>query len=108
LVENRLKQWTVKYGREEHVKTLLDQYNNFVNRNKIFQEFDRAVTNHAYIIQVNILQNRFQNKYFAWVILLQYIDMSHVIDEYKREGGIGKQLGKKSTITTITRKGSHN
>lgn len=44
LIENRLKQWTVKYGREDHVKTLLDQYNNFVNRNKIFQEFDRAVS----------------------------------------------------------------
>lgn len=61
LVENRLKQWTVKYGREEHVKNLLDQYNNFVNRNKIFQEFQRA-----------------------------YIDMQHVIDEFKREGGIGE------------------
>ncbi|ODN01313.1 Nesprin-1 [Orchesella cincta] len=65
LVENRLKQWTVKYGREEHVKSLLDQYNNFVNRNKIFQEFQRA-----------------------------YIDMQHVIDEYKREGGIDAREGR--------------
>lgn len=60
LVENKLKQWTVKYGREAHVQGLLDQYNNFVNKNKIFQEFERA-----------------------------YVDMQHVIEEYKREGGIG-------------------
>lgn len=86
LVENRLKQWTVKYGREDHVKTLLEQYNNFVNRNKIFQEFERAVSTHFI--------GSFLNNYFIsdrlFALFFQYIDMQHVIEELKREGGIGK------------------
>ncbi|CAG7726205.1 unnamed protein product [Allacma fusca] len=59
LIENRLKQWTIKYGKEDHAVYLLDQYNNFVNKNKIFQEFQRA-----------------------------YVDMEHVVQEYKADGGI--------------------
>jgi nesprin-1 len=51
----------VKYGREEKVQLLLEQYRNFVSRNRIFQEFSKA-----------------------------YIDMQKVVEEYKREGNIGK------------------
>lgn len=61
LIENRLKQWTIKYGQEDHAIFLLEQYNNFVNKNKIFQEFQRA-----------------------------YVDMEHVVQEYKADGGIGE------------------
>jgi hypothetical protein len=60
LTENKVRNWTVKYGVESKVQQLLDQYNNFVSRNKIFQEFNRA-----------------------------YIDMQQVVEEYKKEGNIG-------------------
>ena len=60
LTENKVRNWTVKYGVEAKVQQLLDQYNNFVSRNKIFQEFNRA-----------------------------YIDMQQVVEEYKKEGNIG-------------------
>lgn len=61
LTETKLRGWTVKYGREDKVQQLLDQYTNFVSRNRIFQEFNKA-----------------------------YIDMQQVVEEYKREGNIGK------------------
>lgn len=61
LTENKVKSWTVKYGTEQKVQQLLDQYNNFVSRNKIFQEFNKA-----------------------------FVDMQHVVEEYKAEGNIGK------------------
>lgn len=61
LTETKLKNWTVKYGREEQVQQLLDQYKNFVSKNKIFQEFNKA-----------------------------FIDMQQVVEEYKREGDVGK------------------
>jgi nesprin-1 len=51
----------VKYGQEEKVQQLLEQYRNFVSRNRIFQEFNKA-----------------------------YIDMQQVVEEYKREGNVGK------------------
>lgn len=56
----KLKAWTVKYGRVEKVVQLLEQYRNFVSRNKIFQEFNKA-----------------------------FIDMQSVVEEYKRDGNIG-------------------
>lgn len=62
LVENKLRQWTVKYGREDSVQQMLDQYKNFVSRNKIFQEFSKA-----------------------------FVDMQQVVEEYKRDGNITRQ-----------------
>lgn len=60
LTENKLRAWTVKYGREEKVQQLLEQYRNFVSRNRIFQEFNKA-----------------------------YQDMQQVVEEYKSEGKVG-------------------
>lgn len=65
LTENKVRSWTIKYGTEQRVQQLLDQYTNFVSKNKIFQEFNKA-----------------------------FIDMQHVIEEYKRDGNIGKKLCK--------------
>lgn len=59
LVETKLRQWTVKYGREPQAVQMLEQYKNFVNRNKIFQEFSKA-----------------------------FVDMQHVVVEYKRDGNV--------------------
>ncbi|CAD6999864.1 unnamed protein product [Ceratitis capitata] len=59
LVENKMKGWTGKYGYEEKVSQQLEQYKNFVSRNKIFQEFQKA-----------------------------FVDMQQVVDEYKREGNV--------------------
>lgn len=61
LVETKLKSWSVKYGTEEKVHQMLEQYRNFVSRNRIFQEFQKA-----------------------------YLDMQQVVDDYKREGNIGE------------------
>lgn len=63
LTESKLRGWTVKYGREERVHQLLEQYRNFVSKNRVFDEFERA-----------------------------FQDMRQVVDEYKRDGGIGKYL----------------
>lgn len=63
LTENKVRSWTVKYGTEPKVRQLIDQYDSFVSKHKIFQEFNRA-----------------------------FIDMKHVIEEYKREGRIGKRV----------------
>ncbi|KAK2588097.1 hypothetical protein KPH14_004158 [Odynerus spinipes] len=62
LVETKLKGWNIKYGTEEKVHQILEQYRNFVSRNRIFQEFQKA-----------------------------YLDMQQVVDEYKREGDIDKE-----------------
>uniref|UniRef100_A0A8D8Q2T6 Nesprin-1 n=1 Tax=Cacopsylla melanoneura TaxID=428564 RepID=A0A8D8Q2T6_9HEMI len=62
LTEHKLKLWSTKYGRKEHVQALLDQYEKYVVRNKIFQEFNRA-----------------------------YSDMQHVVHEYKTDGNIDGQ-----------------
>lgn len=59
LIENKLRLWTGKYGREDKAQQLLDQYRNFVSKNKIFQEFGKA-----------------------------FVDMQQVVDEYKRDGNI--------------------
>lgn len=42
LTETKLKGWTVKYGRLPEVENQLQDYQNFVSRNKIFQEFNKA------------------------------------------------------------------
>lgn len=55
LTKAKLAAWTGKYGRIDHVRALLDDYDNFVTKNKIFQEFDRA-----------------------------YVDIKQVAEEYKR------------------------
>lgn len=61
LTEIKLKAWNAKYGRVDKVLQLLDQYRNFVSKNHIFQEFNKA-----------------------------YQDMIAVIEEYKRDGNISK------------------
>jgi nesprin-1 len=58
-----LRAWTVKYGYEDRVQVLLDQYKNFVSRNRIFQEFNKA-----------------------------YQDMQQVVEEYITEGKVGKDI----------------
>ncbi|XP_070139488.1 muscle-specific protein 300 kDa isoform X14 [Drosophila kikkawai] len=62
LVENKMRGWTGKYGHEEKVAQQLEQYKNFVSRNKIFQEFQKA-----------------------------FVDMQQVVDEYKREGNVPRK-----------------
>lgn len=62
LVENKMKGWTGKYGTEEKVAQQLEQYKNFVSRNKIFQEFQKA-----------------------------FVDMQQVVDEYKRDGNVSRK-----------------
>lgn len=55
LTKAKLAVWTGKYGRIDRVRALLEDYDNFVTKNKIFQEFDRA-----------------------------YVDIKQVAEEYKR------------------------
>lgn len=62
LVETKLKSWSVKYDTEESVHQMLEQYRNFVSRNRIFQEFQKA-----------------------------YLDMQQVVEDYKREGDVGER-----------------
>jgi len=62
LVENKMRGWTGKYGQEEKVAQQLEQYKNFVSRNKIFQEFQKA-----------------------------FVDMQQVVDEYKRDGNVPRK-----------------
>lgn len=62
LVESKLKLWTAKYGRQDKVEQLLDQYVNFVSKNQIFQEFGKA-----------------------------FVDMQQVVEEYKKDGHVTKR-----------------
>nr|XP_033322974.1 nesprin-1 [Megalopta genalis] len=62
LVETKLKGWSVKYGTEEKVHQMLEQYRNFVSRNRIFQEFQKA-----------------------------YLDMQQVVEDYKRDGNVDRE-----------------
>lgn len=50
----------MKYGYEENVLALIDQYDNYVIKNEIIQEFNKA-----------------------------FNDMQNVVFEYKRDGNIG-------------------
>lgn len=60
LLENKIN--GVKYGREETVKQSLDSLRNFMTKNKITQEFEKAL-----------------------------VDMKQVIEEYKMDGNISKK-----------------
>lgn len=60
LTESKLKNWTVKFGREERVQHLMNQYRTFVSKNKIFQEFEKA-----------------------------FVEFREVCDEYRKDGEIG-------------------
>ena len=62
LTESKLKNWTIKYGSEEKVKQITNQYRTFVSKNKIFQEFHKA-----------------------------YVEFQQVCDEYKKDGGITRE-----------------
>lgn len=44
LTESKLKSWSVRYGPEETIVHMLEQYKAFVSRNKLFQEFEKAFT----------------------------------------------------------------
>lgn len=59
LTESKLKNWTIKYGKEEKVQQIMNQYKTFVSKNKIFQEFQKA-----------------------------FVEFKEVCDEYKRDGNI--------------------
>ena len=60
LTESKLKNWTVKYGREEKVAAIMAQYKTFVSKNKIFQEFQKA-----------------------------FVEFREVCDEYRADGEVG-------------------
>lgn len=62
LVESKLRNWTGKYGSQDKVQQLLDQYVNFVSKNKIFQEFGKA-----------------------------FVDMQQVVEEYRKDGNVSKK-----------------
>ena len=51
----------MKYGRQQDVQQLLDQYTDYVIRNEIIQEFNKA-----------------------------FNDMQSVVAEYKKDGNIGR------------------
>ena len=42
LTESKLTAWSSRYGTEETIVHMLDQYRAFVSRNKLFHEFDKA------------------------------------------------------------------
>jgi len=42
LTDSKLKAWSVRYGTEETIAHMLEQYRAFVSRNKLFHEFDKA------------------------------------------------------------------
>jgi nesprin-1 len=72
LVEMRLKNWGIKYGSEEEVNRMLEQYKNFITRNRIFPEFQKA-----------------------------YLDMQQVAEEYKNEGDIGMSVLNSPTFLSL-------
>lgn len=42
LTESKLKAWSARYGPEETIVLMLEQYRAFVSRNKLFHEFEKA------------------------------------------------------------------
>lgn len=62
LIENKIRMWTSKFGREDNAKQLLQQYNDFVHKNKVFEEFDKA-----------------------------FVDMKFVVEECRRDGNLTRQ-----------------
>lgn len=62
LIENKLRSWTGKFGREDRSKQMLQHYNDFVHKNKVFDEFDKA-----------------------------FVDMKYVVEECRRDGNLTRQ-----------------
>lgn len=62
LIETKMRPWNGKYGREDKAKLLLQQYNDFVHKNKVFQEFGKA-----------------------------FMDMQQVVEECRRDGNLTRQ-----------------
>lgn len=62
LIETKMRTWNGKYGREDKAKLLLQQYNDFVHKNKVFQEFGKA-----------------------------FMDMQQVVEECRRDGNLSRQ-----------------
>lgn len=62
LIENKLRLWTGKFGREDKLKQMLQQYNDFVQKNKVFDEFEKA-----------------------------FVDMKFVVEECRRDGNLTRQ-----------------
>lgn len=62
LIENKLRTWTGKFGREDKSKQMLQQYNDFVHKNKVFEEFGKA-----------------------------FLDMKYVVEECRRDGNLTRQ-----------------
>lgn len=62
LIENKLRMWTGKFGREDRTKQLLQQYNDFVHKNMVFEEFGKA-----------------------------FLDMKYVVEECRRDGNLSRQ-----------------
>lgn len=62
LIETKLRMWTGKSGREDKAKQMLQQYNDFVHKYKVFQEFGKA-----------------------------FVDMQQVVEECKRDANLTRQ-----------------
>lgn len=62
LIENKLHLWSGKFGREDRSKQMLQQYNDFVHKNMVFEEFEKA-----------------------------FVDMKHVVEECRRDGNLTRQ-----------------
>lgn len=62
LIETKLRGWTGKFGREDKSKQMLQQYNDFVHKNKVFDEFGKA-----------------------------FLDMKYVVEECRRDGNLTRQ-----------------
>lgn len=62
LIENKLRLWSGKFGREDKSKQMLQQYNDFVHKNMVFEEFAKA-----------------------------FVDMKYVVEEVRRDGNLTRQ-----------------
>lgn len=62
LIENKLRLWSGKFGREDRSKQMLQQYNDFVHKNMVFEEFSKA-----------------------------FVDMKYVVEEVRRDGNLTRQ-----------------
>ncbi|XP_031632357.1 nesprin-1 isoform X5 [Contarinia nasturtii] len=62
LIENKLRLWSGKFGREDRSKQMLQQYNDFIHKNMVFEEFEKA-----------------------------FVDMKHVVEECRRDGNLTRQ-----------------
>lgn len=62
LIEHKLCLWSGKFGREDKSKQMLQQYNDFIHKNMVFEEFGKA-----------------------------FVDMKHVVEECRRDGNLTRQ-----------------